>query len=355
MLRVKVHSQAPRLFFVLAVCERLNYDASTFCTEDACMVEKDVRGRAGGKARAEILPPARRGEIARAAAQARWGAKATHKGSFKQEFDIDVDCYVIDDPNRTAVISQTGMARALGLSVRGSVFPRFVASKAMSKVAGVELSEKLQKPLKFQWGTGGAEQPPSVIHGFDATLLIDLCKAIVEAETRGNLPDRYAKVAAQSHIILGASAKSGIKGLVYALAGYNPTAEEVISAFKLYVREEAREYEQEFPNQLYEEWYRLYKLSKPPRNKPWKFKHLTIQHVYEPLARSNGRVLELTQAMRAARNERWKKLHQFLSDVGVKALRSQLGQTLGIALISDSKEEYEANINKAFSVQKELF
>ena len=202
------------------------------------MTEKQVLGRAGGKARAEILPPSRRGEIARKAAQARWGAKATHKGSFKKEFGVDVDCYVIDDPNRTAVISQTGMARALGLSVRGSVFPRFVASKAMSKVAGIELSGKLQKPLKFQWGTGGAEQPPSIIHGFAATLLIDLCKAIIEAEAQGTLPGRYANVAKQSHIVIGASAKSGITGLVYALAGYNPTAEEVISAFKLYVREE---------------------------------------------------------------------------------------------------------------------
>jgi hypothetical protein len=34
--------------------------------------------------------------------------------------------------------------------------------------------------------------------------------------------------------------------LAYALAGYNPIAEEVIAAFKLYVQEEARDYEKEF-------------------------------------------------------------------------------------------------------------
>jgi hypothetical protein len=33
-----------------------------------------------------------------------------------------------------------------------------------------------------------------------------------------------------------------------------------IAAFKFSVREEAREYEKEFPDQLYEEWYRLYEL-----------------------------------------------------------------------------------------------
>jgi hypothetical protein len=121
------------------------------------------------------------------------------------------------------------------------------------------------------------------------------------------------------------------------------------------VREEAREYEREFPEQLYAEWYRLYKLPKPEKNRPWKFKHLTLDHVYRPLAKSNGRVLQLTQAARAAGMERWKKLHQFLSEVGVKALRTQLGQTLGIAQVSDTAEQYEANIKRVFGGQPDLF
>ncbi len=154
---------------------------------------------------------------------------------------------------------------------------------------------------------------------------------------------------------MNASAKNGIRQLVYALAGYSPTAEEVIAAFKLYVQQEAREYEKEFPDQLYAEWYRLYRLPKPPKNKPWKFKHLTVEHVYEPLAKSSGKVYQLTQAMRAASNERWKRLHQFLSEIGVKALRTQLGQTLGIAQVSDTAEQYEANIKRVFGGQPDLF
>jgi hypothetical protein len=59
--------------------------------------------------------------------------------------------------------------------------------------------------------------------------------------------------------------------------------------------------------------------------------------------------------MRAASNERWKKLHQFLSEVGVKALRTQLGQTLGIAQVSDTAEQYEANIKRVFGGQMDLF
>ena len=110
-------------------------------------------------------------------------------------------------------------------------------------------------------------------HGYDATILIDLCKAIVAAKNDGKLilRKRYDKMVAQAQIVLSASAKAGIKGLVYALAGHNPTAQEVIDAFKLYVQEEAKKYEREFPNELYVEWHRLYNIPVPERGKPWHF------------------------------------------------------------------------------------
>src|ERR1700756_5354737 len=119
------------------------------------MVEKDKQkaGQIGGARRAEKLPAQRRAEIARLGAEARWGGRtirAIHKGSFKQEFGVDVDCYVLDDAFKTAVISQRGMGRALGLSQSGQAFPRFLASRAMVSVVGAELREKLENPLKFQ-------------------------------------------------------------------------------------------------------------------------------------------------------------------------------------------------------------
>lgn len=159
------------------------------------------------------------------------------------------------------------------------------------------------------------------------------------------------QIAKYARIILNASAKAGIKGLVYALAGYDATREETIASFKFYVREEAREYEKEFPDQLYEEWYRLYSLPRPERNRPWKFRQLTVDQVYKPLAKSNGRVLELTREQRDSSKTRYKKLHQFLSDIGVKALRTHLGQLLGIARISKSRQEYESHFQTLFHEQ----
>ncbi|WP_412530591.1 hypothetical protein [Burkholderia lata] len=126
----------------------------------------------------------------------------------------------------------------------------------MSQFVGAELRAKLENPLKFQWGSGSAEQPTTTIHGFDAALLIDVCNAIARANADGALTKRYEKIVQQAGIIVGASAKSGIRNFVYALSGYDVTREEIIAGYKMYVKEEAREYEREFPMELYEQWYR---------------------------------------------------------------------------------------------------
>jgi hypothetical protein len=319
--------------------------------------EKDESKVPGGLARAKALTPERKRQIAAKAAAARWGKlpRATHRGNFREDFGIDVDCYVLDDDQKTAAVSQRGMAVAIGLREAGSAFPSFANSKTMAPFVGSELREKLEKPLIFQGGTGGRDQPPSVVHGYDVTLLVDFCKAVLAADAAGKLQTRQQATARQARVILNASAKAGIKGLVYALAGYDATRDEIITAFKMFVREEAREYEKEFPDQLYDEWYRLYDLPRPERNKPWKFMHLTINHVYHPLARSNGKVYELTQAQRAKSNQRNKRLHQFLSEIGVKAIRQQLGQLLGIARIAKNQTEYEGFFQRLFGEQPGLF
>ena len=154
-------------------------------------------GRArGGAVTAAKMTPEQKAERARKGALARWGAKmptATHKGSFKEHFATDVECYVLDDPQKTAVMSQTGFASAIGLSARGNALPRFLSSQAMAGALGAELEQKLQNPLKYQWVPGGA-QPPTQLHGYDATLLIDVCKAILGADSQGKLKAQQKKI-----------------------------------------------------------------------------------------------------------------------------------------------------------------
>jgi hypothetical protein len=90
------------------------------------------------------------------------------------------------------------------------------------------------------------------------------------------------------------------------------------------------------------------------RGKSWHFKHLTVKHIYFPLAQSNGRILELVRALKARDGDRKKKLFQFLSEVGARALRIQLGRVLEMSESSVDKVEYEKKITDRFGTQKEL-
>ncbi len=226
----------------------------------------------------------------------------------------------------------------------------------MADHIGRELREKIENPIVFQrFGAAAGNAISAKAFGYDATILIDLCKAILAARADGKLAgSRYDKMVRQAQIVLTASAKSGIKGLVYALTGYSPSTEEVIAAFKLYVQEEAKKYEPEFPSELYVQWHRLYNVPVPVRGKPWHFKYLTVQHIYHPLAKSNGKIYMLLKALKARDGDRQKKLFQFLNEIGARALRMQLGRVLEMAESSADRTEYERKTIQRFGGQLEL-
>lgn len=319
--------------------------------------EKDEKKVAAAKARAKALAPAERSEIARNAAAKRWAvqkpAQVKGHGNFYEHFGVDVECYVLDNAEKTAVISQRGMGEAIGFSRRGERLKSFVNSKTMADYIGRELREKIENPIIFQRTEAAANNDISArAFGYDASILIDICNAIIEANKDGKLKGpRYARMIQQAQIINGASAKSGIRQLVYALSGYNPSIDEVIAAFKVYVQEEARKYEREFPNELYQQWHRLYQIPTMERGKPWQFKHLTIRHIYYPLAESSGKVLALMRALKASNGSRGKKLFQFLNELGARALRIHLGRVLEMAESSNSVQEYEKKIVDRFGGQ----
>lgn len=99
----------------------------------------------------------------------------------------------------------------------------------------------------------------------------------------------------------------------------------------------------------------MYKILLPTRGKPWQFIHLTVKHIYFPLARSNGKILELVRALKSQDGDRKKKLFQFLNEVGARALRMQIGRVLEMAESSaDDSRVYESKIVERFGGQQEL-
>lgn len=308
-------------------------------------------------ARAAKLSPEERSQIARKAALARRPLEAIRKGNFKDDFGFDAECYVLNDLNKTAVMTQRGMAAALGMSSSsGIVLKRFIHTKAIANsTLGAAIAEKIDNPLIFKGLlVGQSSTTETMVHGNDVTLLIDICNAILEANANGTISSSQQKFVKSASIIVAASAKSGIQNLVYKMAGYDATKEEVIQAFRAFVLDEARKYEKEFPPELYGEWARLYQITPPIRGRSWKHMHLTNDHVYYPLARSDGALLQLLREAKSNDGDRNKKLFQFLNEVGVRALRIHLGRILEMAESSGSQSEYEAKVAQRFGGQQML-
>lgn len=315
--------------------------------------KKIVEGKAkGGVARAKALSAEQRTEQAKKGAAARWGYKATHKGSFMDEFGIDAECYVLDDTDKTVVVSKAGLSRLLSLGGHGAHVDRLLNAQYMADFVDPILLSKMQKPLIFQWKPGGTNLGFTGAQGYDITVIGDIANALIKANIAGALPKSRQEAAKQAQALANASMKAGLKGLAYAIAGYRPEVQEVIDAFKAFVREEARQYEKEFPDELYEEWYRLYGLNRPEKGRPIRFGQLTNMQIYVPLAKSKGKILEQIRASRDENGKQSDKLHLFLSEIGVKALRQHIGKLLGVAAMSDNKEQYEAGIEKVFGRMK---
>ena len=92
--------------------------------------------------------------------------------------------------------------------------------------------------------------------------------------------------------------------------------------------------------------------SRLPRFPRRQFKYLTVNHVYYPLANSDGKLLVLLRALKAKGGDSAKKLFQFLNNIGARALRMQLGRVLEMAQSSPNSAAYERRIVERFGGQK---
>jgi hypothetical protein len=274
----------------------------------------------------------------------------THTANMKEIFGVDVDCYILDDSaGRIRVIGQRGMTSALAIKGAGSTgFMRTMSSKSLSRYIDSELRLKIDNPIEFGLFPGGIGK------GYKATILIDVCKAISAADQAGDLAPSQKNLAVQAAIIVNASAKFGIDNLIDRLTGFDDKRENYIEAFKVYVREEAAEYQKQFPRDFYDVCYQVYGLEcKHGKNHPQFFSYLTRNYVYSPLADSNGAILENLDKKNPVIKKpdgkggyRKYKLHQFLEEVGIAALQNQIGQFIAVGRLSRNKYELKRNFEK---------
>ncbi len=213
-----------------------------------------------------------------------------------------------------------------------------------------ELWEKINNPLVFKPLNGDPA------HGYEATILIDVCDAIIQAKNSGKLVPSQLRMAVKAEIIMRSAAKLGIIALVDEATGFiaDKRKEEYREMFREFIRNECREWSEVFSRPFFDMIYRLYNLRRKSPGSlkhPSFFGHFIRKYVYYPLASSNGVILDLLDEKNPviyAKGGRRYKLHQFLEEVGVDTLKAHVWQVIGIGSASRSKDEFNRSFQRAF-------
>lgn len=322
------------------------------------MTDKPAKSKQskGGTARAERLTAAERRDIAVRANRARWAKVADPTRLPEAESDgklligdVEVDVYRLTDGRR--VISKRAMATVLGLkSEGGNAFMRTLSRSGIRSGFPPDLLHRLENPISFKPLTG------DLADGFVAEDLIDVCNALITAFHNGDLHSSQYFLARQAEIIVRASAKLGIAKLVDEAVGYiSDRKDEYRRLFQQFIREEARQWEKEFPPKFFDMLYRLYGLKRqnPDSNRhPQFFGHFIRRYIYHPLANSNGAILEMLDGKNPVvyvKGGRKHKFFQWLDDeVGIFSFRQHIWQTIGIAEAAKNRLQFETGFYRAF-------
>ena len=143
--------------------------------------------------------------------------KATHQGAMLVG-SLDLECYVLEDGRR--VFHKRGMAKALGMkSGGGNVFMRAMQRKGLGSELAPSLREKIDNPINFKPLT------QDLAHGYEAEILVDVCKAIIKAGEAQKLTGSQASLEAQARILLNAFAKVGVTALIDEATGFQQIRE----------------------------------------------------------------------------------------------------------------------------------
>lgn len=255
------------------------------------MDDKSDNGSLGGKARAQLLSPEQRSEIARKAAESRWYSDSPTvlcAGDLKLG-GVVIPCYVTVEGQR--LISGRAMQEALrlvgeesptGTEKPGSRLTRLLNNKKLKPLIYKDKSPDHFSPVRVRW-------LGRTINGFNGEMLADICEGMLEARAEGKVKTaRQAIIAAQCEILLRGFARVGIRALIDEATGYQ--ALRPADALKAYLeqilKKELSPWIKHFPDEFYENIYRLKGWTWPgmSKNRYSVVGHYTRNLIYRRLA-----------------------------------------------------------------------
>ncbi len=269
--------------------------------------------------------------------------------------EMKLPCAVIE--GKVRVISEAALSATLGRGVGGKTrrlaqtnafgkpLPSYVSGRTLDPFISPSLRAALMHPIAYR-SRGGTR------YGLEASLIAEICEVWLKARDAKALQPSQEHIAERANILVRGLAALGAVALVDEVTGYQAVRDrdELHKILEAYIAKELMPWAKRFPDEFYEELFRLKGWSYSPVlvKRPRIVGKLTNQIIYDKLP--PGVVSELTKLN--PRNEKGRlrhKHHQFLTDdVGHPHLQKQLVAVTTLMKISNSWAQFMRLFNKAF-------
>lgn len=264
--------------------------------------------------------------------------------------EIEIPCYVLEDGRR--VIVMTGMISALGMSPGSASsgetdrLAQFAATRAIQPRISADSWDRLRDPVRFTATNGRPAK------GYEATLLADICDAVLDARQAGELHYQQEHIAARCEVLVRAFARVGIIALVDEATGYQE-ARQRFALQKLldkYLRLEYARWAKRFPDDFYRHIFRLrgWDFDETTSKRPGAVAQYTKDIVYKRLA--PGILTELEERNpKGSTGRRKAKHHQWLTEeVGHPALESHLTGVTALMRAASNWTQFQRMLDRAY-------
>ena len=272
--------------------------------------------------------------------------KVEYSGELILADGISIPCYVLADGRRVLAGRKMQMAlKIVDSNATGTKLPAFLSNSSIKPFIINEKDPAHFEPLECYLGK-------QKINGYEATVLTDICKSILDARRSGlKLTERQEIVATQCEILLSAIAKVGIIALVDEATGYQYDRErdELQKILRAYISEELLPWQKRFPDIFYKELFRLngwdYTVN-GIKKRPGVIGKWTNRLVYEELPHGVLDALKQKTPKSVAGNK-LARYHQSLTpDVGEPNLSAQINKIVTLFKLSDNMRELWYNFKR---------
>ena len=192
----------------------------------------------------------------------------------------------------------------------------------------------------------------AIAYGYEASVLVELCEAVLTARAEGKLQRQQDHIAKQCEILVRGFARVGIIALIDEATGYQnfrtrKALEEILEAF---ISKELVKWAKTFPDEFYMEMFRLrqWHYSSLSVKRPSFVGSLTNDLIYERLA--PGVLEELKRQTPKDEKGRYKhRFHQRLTvEVGHPRLREHLAAVIALMKASLNWTQFMRLMERAF-------